>query len=508
MAMNPDGTWVPDHGMEPLEPQGADMSDQNLVPPAVIDPAAQVSPPTAASQDTFAVQDTLVAPAGPAYFEAPDPSARVVGPPAPEAFATASPINFEPPFVSPAHEASSPYTNAGATYPSAPYPGVTGSPGYHAVPEPSYDAAPTTSGRPGAGKLIAACVAGGLFAGALGGAGAYAIADHRQQSSSTVAGGSVLPQTNADLSSRPSGSIASVAAAVLPTVVQIEERNAQGGGTGSGFVVRQDGYILTNNHVVAGAADGAGTLTVTFQDGTTKSATIVGRDLSYDLAVVKVDGTGLKTATLGNSSGVVVGDSSIAIGSPLGLEGTVTSGIVSALNRPVTAGGSGESSYISAIQTDAAINPGNSGGPLVDAQGKVIGVNSAIASLGQGQAGGQSGSIGLGFAIPVNQAKRVADEIIATGHATHPIIGVSVDMRYAGPGAQITEITPNGPAAKAGIKPGDVITKVDGHAVANATEMIVAVRSHAPGETVSVTVGSGGSARDVQLTLGSDAANG
>ena len=272
--------------------------------------------------------------------------------------------------------------------------------------------------------------------------------------------------------------------------------------------MRQDGYILTNNHVVAGAADGAGTLTVTFQDGTTKSATIVGRDLSYDLAVVKVEGTGLKTATLGNSSGVVVGDSSIAIGSPLGLEGTVTSGIVSALNRPVTAGGSGESSYISAIQTDAAINPGNSGGPLVDAQGKVIGVNSAIASLGQGQAGGQSGSIGLGFAIPVNQAKRVADEIIATGHATHPIIGVSVDMRFAGQGAQISEVTPNGPAAKAGIKPGDVITKVDGHTVANATEMIVAVRSHAPGETVTVTVGSGGSARDVQLTLGSDAANG
>jgi putative serine protease PepD len=290
--------------------------------------------------------------------------------------------------------------------------------------------------------------------------------------------------------------------------VQIEERNAQGGGTGSGFVVRPDGYIVTNNHVVSGAADGAGTLSVTFQDGTQKSATIVGRDLSYDLAVIKVDATGLKTATLGNSTGVVVGDSSIAIGSPLGLEGTVTSGIVSALNRPVTAGGSGESSYISAIQTDAAINPGNSGGPLVDAQGKVIGVNSAIASLGQGQAGGQSGSIGLGFAIPINQAKRVADEIIATGSATHPIIGVSVDMTYAGSGAQITEVTPNGPAAAAGLKPGDVITKVDGQAVANATEMIVAVRSRAPGETVSLTVGSGGNAREVRLTLGSDSTTG
>jgi putative serine protease PepD len=249
-------------------------------------------------------------------------------------------------------------------------------------------------------------------------------------------------------------------------------------------------------------------LTVTFQDGSTKPATIVGRDLSYDLAVVKVDATGLTTSTLGNSAGVVVGDSAIAVGSPLGLEGTVTSGIVSALNRPVTAGGSGESSYISAIQTDAAINPGNSGGPLVDAQGKVIGVNSAIASLGQSQSGGQSGSIGLGFAIPVNQAKRVADEIIATGHATHPIIGVSVDMNSAAPGAQITEISPGGPADKAGIKAGSVISKVDGNPVANATEMIVAVRAHAPGDTVTLTVTEGSSTKDVRITLGSDSSTG
>ena len=291
-------------------------------------------------------------------------------------------------------------------------------------------------------------------------------------------------------------------------MVQIEERDSQGGGTGSGFVIRQDGYILTNNHVISGAANGAGTLTVTFQDGTTKPATVVGRDLSYDLAVVKVDASGLKTATLGNSAGVVVGDTTIAIGSPLGLEGTVTSGIVSALSRPVTAGGSGESSYISAIQTDAAINPGNSGGPLVDAQGKVIGVNSAIASLGQGQTGGQTGSIGLGFAIPVNQAKRVAEEIISTGHATHPIIGVSVDMNFAGAGAQVSQVTPTGPAATAGLKSGDVITKVDGKAVGNATEMIVAVRAHAPGDTVTLTVVSGSTTKDVPLTLGSDSSTG
>ena len=500
MVMNPDGTWVPDHGLEPPESQGETMPDESFVPPVAGNNGPPLMPPT------YGSQDTLVEPAAPGYFAAPDPAARVVGPPAPEAVTTASPISFEPPFVSPEHQASSPYV--GASYASSPYPGVTGSAGYQAAPEAVYDVPATSTGRTGAGKLVAVCVASGLLAGALGGAGAFALADQRQQSSSTISGGAVLPQTNADLSARPSGSIASVAAAVLPTVVQIEERNAQGGGTGSGFVVRPDGYIVTNNHVVSGAADGAGTLSVTFQDGTQKSATIVGRDLSYDLAVIKVDATGLKTATLGNSTGVVVGDSSIAIGSPLGLEGTVTSGIVSALNRPVTAGGSGESSYISAIQTDAAINPGNSGGPLVDAQGKVIGVNSAIASLGQGQAGGQSGSIGLGFAIPINQAKRVADEIIATGSATHPIIGVSVDMTYAGSGAQITEVTPNGPAAAAGLKPGDVITKVDGQAVANATEMIVAVRSRAPGETVSLTATSGGNSREVRLTLGSDSTTG
>ena len=501
------------------------MTDESFAPPGASPIAAPLMPPS------MNAHETAVDAGGPNYFAAPNPADRVVGPAAPVSSLPASPISYEPPFVSPEHQASSPYTGssspyaaapyAAAPYPSTPYPGVSGSAGYGSagyggagdgthgygsttMGQPDVDLPATTSPR--ASKLVAVAVASGLLAGALGGVGAYALADHRQ-SSSTIAGSSVLPQSNADLSARPSGSIAAVAAAVLPTVVQIEERNSQGGGTGSGFVIRQDGYILTNNHVVAGAADGAGTLTVTFQDGTTKPATIVGRDLSYDLAVVKVDATGLTTSTLGNSSGVVVGDSAIAVGSPLGLEGTVTSGIVSALNRPVTAGGSGESSYISAIQTDAAINPGNSGGPLVDAQGKVIGVNSAIASLGQGQSGGQTGSIGLGFAIPVNQAKRVADEIIATGHATHPIIGVSVDMN-SGPGAQVTEISPGGPADKAGIKAGSVITKVDGNAVANATEMIVAVRAHAPGDTVTLTLTEGSSTKDVRITLGSDAPTG
>ena len=480
MTSYPDGTPAAGHGSQPDQPQGEAMSDESYRP------------------------------AG--HLAAPDPSARVVGPPAPVSSPVSSPVSYEPPFDESTQQAP---TVPPTSPPSAWYPGYESMPAEGAYPgrigvgesTPSHLAQDSAPQRTGAGKLVALAIASGLLAGAVGGAGAYAIADHRG-SLGTVAGSTVLPQTNADLSARPSGSIASVAAAVLPTVVQIEERDSQGGGTGSGFVIRQDGYILTNNHVIAGAADGQGTLTVTFQDGTTKPATVVGRDLSYDLAVIKVDATGLKTATLGNSSGIVVGDTTIAIGSPLGLEGTVTSGIISALNRPVTAGGSGESSYISAIQTDAAINPGNSGGPLVDAQGKVIGVNSAIASLGQNQSGGQTGSIGLGFAIPVNQAKRVAEEIIATGHATHPIIGVSVDMNFTGAGAQISQLTANGPAAAAGLKPGDVITKVDGKVVANATEMIVAVRAHAPGDTVTLTVTSGSGTKDVPLTLGSDSSTG
>jgi putative serine protease PepD len=357
--------------------------------------------------------------------------------------------------------------------------------------------------KSGAGKVVAIAVASGLLAGAVGGVGAYAIAERADGSPAYTSAGSVLPQTDAELSSRPEGSIAAVAAAVLPTVVQIEEQGQGGGGTGSGFVIREDGYILTNNHVVEGAANG-GSLTVRFQDGTSVPATIVGRDSSYDLAVIKVDKTGLPTATLGNSDGIVVGDATIAVGSPLGLEGTVTSGIVSALNRPVTAGGSGESSFINAIQTDAAINPGNSGGPLLDAEGKVIGVNSAIASLGASE-GAQSGSIGLGFSIPINQAKRVADEIIQTGKSSHPIIGVSVNTQYTGEGAQIGEVTADGPAAAAGLKSGDIIVKVGDRQVSDSTELIVAIRTYAPGDTITLTLQDG---KTVEVTLGSDSSVG
>ncbi len=452
--------------------------------------------------ESTAAPTSGAAPGGAVDFPAPDPASRVPGPPSPVLAATgpspAGPAYDDPRYDTLGYDAPGFDTPAyGPTEygaPTAP-PAQSGDLGRDGAPR-----------RAGAGRIVALAVVCGLLAGAVGGVGAYLVAD-RMASTSLTSPGTTLPQSDAALSARPDGSIAAVAAAVLPTVVQIEERTGSGGGTGSGFVLRSDGYILTNNHVVAGAV-GGGTLTVRFQDGTTKPAKIVGRDTSYDLAVVKVDATGLTASTLGNSDGVVVGDTAIAIGSPLGLEGTVTSGIISSLNRPVTAGGSGESSFINAIQTDAAINPGNSGGPLVDAQGRVIGVNSAIASLGQSAAGEQSGSIGLGFAIPINQAKRVAEEIISTGRSSHPVIGVSVDLTYSGPGAQVKTVTPGGPSDQAGIKAGDIILKVNGRAVADSTEMIVAIRSYTPGETITLTLKDGTGTRDVQLTLGSDTSTG
>ena len=444
------------------------------------------------------------APAGPADAQdtavlRPDAPTQVVAPEPTRAYPAPDPATVLPGGIPPVHPAP------GATVPPLTDAWVTAGPVYAAPPAYGADTpAPEPTPRrrgPGAGSVVALAVASGLLAGAVGGVGAYAVAEHRS-STTLTSPGTTLPQSDADLSARPANSVAAVAAAVLPTVVQITERDATGGGgTGSGFVLRQDGYILTNNHVVDGAADG-GSLTVTFKDGSTKAASIVGRDTSYDLAVIKVNATGLAVSTLGNSDGVVVGDSAIAIGSPLGLEGTVTSGIISALNRPVTAGGSGESSFISAIQTDAAINPGNSGGPLVDSRGQVIGVNSAIASLGA-SAGQQSGSIGLGFAIPINQAKRVAEEIISTGVSTHPVIGVSLDPQYTGPGGRIAEVTPGGPADKAGLKAGDVLVSVDGRQAADSTELVVAIRAHVPGDTVTIGVKDGSSTRDVKLTLGS-----
>lgn len=305
---------------------------------------------------------------------------------------------------------------------------------------------------------------------------------------------------------RPPGSVADIAQRVLPSVVSISARSSNGGGTGTGFVIDSNGYILTNNHVISDAAVDGGEIEVQLNDGTTLQASIVGRDSSYDLAVLKVSRAGLTALTFGNSDQVAVGDSVIAIGSPLGLSGTVTLGIVSAKDRAVTAGESqGDSSFINAIQTDAAINPGNSGGPLVNSAGAVIGVNSAIATLGSSVLSSQAGSIGLGFAIPINQARKTAEQLIKNGKATYPVIGVSVDMQHAGDGAKIADtsnaILPGGPASKAGLRAGDLITTFDGRTITTPEELIVAIRSKNVGDRVEIEYIRSGKTFTTSLTL-------
>jgi putative serine protease PepD len=329
--------------------------------------------------------------------------------------------------------------------------------------------------------------------------------------------GSIVGRTSATLDTRTNlvstqstierkpDSIAGIAARVSPSVVSIEVSRGNSGGTGSGFFLDSTGHILTNNHVISLAARAGALINVKLANGKNYEAKLVGRDIPYDLAVIKINVTDAPALQLGNSDEVQVGDGVIAIGSPLGLTGTVTSGIISAKNRPVTSGsGTKESSFINAIQTDAAINPGNSGGPLVDLSGAVVGINSAIATTGSGF-GGQSGSIGLGFAIPINQARKTADQLIKNGSSTYPIMGVSLDLRYSGVGAKIPEeagsVTPNGPAARAGIKPGDVIIEIAGKAVDTADEAIIKVRSLNVGDKVKIKFKREGVTKEVSLVL-------
>ena len=294
-----------------------------------------------------------------------------------------------------------------------------------------------------------------------------------------------------------------ISALVTPTVVSISVTSTEGSGTGSGSIYKSTAstsYIITNNHVIESAVT-TGTIKVEFTNGDQVAATIVGRDPMYDLAVLAIKTGNLPTIAVGDSSKVSVGDPVLAIGSPLGLASTVTSGIISALNRPVTTGDIGSQSYVNAIQTDAAINPGNSGGALVDAQGRIIGVNSAIATL---SSGGTSGSIGLGFSIPINEAKRVIEEIIATGKSTRPVLGVFFDTEFTGIGARILRLSPGEGAEKAGIPAGSVIRTIDGVKIPDEIAAIVKIRSYAPGTTITVVVdlpNSGGS-KSFKVTLG------
>ena len=313
-----------------------------------------------------------------------------------------------------------------------------------------------------------------------------------------------LVSTNSTIERKPN-SIAGIAARVSPSVVSIEVSKGNSGGSGSGFFLDNTGHILTNNHVISLVATAGASMRVQLANGKTYDAKLIGRDVAYDLAVIKIKVTDAPALQLGDSDAVQVGDGVIAIGSPLGLTGTVTSGIISAKNRPVTSGsGTRESSFINAIQTDAAINPGNSGGPLVNLSGAVIGINSAIATTGSGF-GGQSGSIGLGFAIPINQARKTADQLIKNGSSTYPIMGVSLDIRYNGVGAKIPSeagsVSPNGPADRAGIKPGDVIIEIAGKTVNTADEAIIRVRSLNVGDKIKVKFKREGVTKEVSLVL-------
>lgn len=397
-----------------------------------------------------------------------------------------------------------PYPYPDQSYPvsTATYPPLGAGADLPPAPPPGYPSAPAPKKAPGAAGAIAGVLVGAavvaLVAGAVGGAVGYTVARETLPGDAVAVAAAGASGAAGDVPALVAGSVAEIASQVQPSVVQLIVAGEQGEGSGSGFVISRDGYIITNNHV-AGVAGPGGDIEVQFADGSKADGKFIGGSPGYDVAVVKVDRRGLDRVAIGSSSDLKVGESVIAVGSPLGLAGTVTTGIVSALNRPVTAGGEGETSFINAIQTDAAINPGNSGGPLLNANGEVIGVNSAIASMGA--MGGQVGSIGLGFAIPIDVAKRIADEIIATGKSTTPIIGVQLDMEFTGDGARIAEITPGGPADEAGLEAGDTIIAVNDRPLVDGTELVVTVRSQNPGDTVSLTVERGGQTLTIPVTL-------
>ena len=358
--------------------------------------------------------------------------------------------------------------------------------------------------RSRAGALTVGALAIAVVSAGVGGGVATLMQPDHQAPTPTVAG--AAPSVPA--ASVPVGSVEQVAAKVVPSVVKLETDMGRQSEEGSGIILTSDGLILTNNHVVEAAKDASnGTkTTVTFSDGRTASFTVVGTDPSSDIAVVRADGvSGLTPITLGSSANLRVGQNVVAVGSPLGLEGTVTTGIISALNRPVAAGGdaANQNTVLDAIQTDAAINPGNSGGALVNMNGELIGSNSAIATLGSGSMGPQSGSIGLGFAIPIDQAKRIADELIQTGKASHASLGVQVSNDTSVQGAKIVEVTGGGAAAAAGLPNGVVVTKVDDRVIGSADALVAAVRSKAPGDKITLTyLDASGKPQTLQVTLG------
>lgn len=512
---------TPAHGTATGTAPQAPVTPATGTPHAPVPPpsASSVSPPPGAVPDpAFADAPPPVAPAGqgqhpaaavPAYDTAPHTAS------APAVPASATPAAHAA--AAPGVPAPDPWAGSAAQAPGA-EPGADPWGRYDpwaAAAVQHHDAADRAPGRrrrPAAKVLVGGALLIALVSGGIGGA----VGAHLERNGGV--GTVELPQAGPEAAERDPDSVAGIAARALPSVVTLHVSGGEAAGTGTGFVLDDRGHILTNNHVVEPAGSG-GEITVTFNSGDTAEATVVGRDGGYDLAVVRVKGvTGLTPMPLGNSDNVRVGDPVVAIGAPFDLAGTVTSGIISAKERPITAGGeegdASDVSYVDALQTDAPINPGNSGGPLLDARGRAIGINSAIRSADSGGAesdGGQAGSIGLGFAIPINQGKRVAEELINTGRATHPVIGITLDMSYTGDGARVSAkdgdggpaVTRGGPGAKAGIKPGDVITAVDGQRVHSGEELIVKTRAHRPGDRLELTLERDGKETKVSLVLGS-----
>ena len=407
---------------------------------------------------------------------------------------------------------SSPYAPAPPPAPSQAEHTHIGGFGFDSRPKPERRPSSRPSGGVVAGILAAALLVGGL-SGLVGAAGYNAVDDLVGNDSPTTSSQSTTSSSVVDRKdvAPAANSVEDVAASVLPSVVKINVQGAQGEGSGSGIVISSDGEILTNNHVVAVAGQ-EGQLSVSFNDGSAKRATVVGTDPLTDLAVIKAQGvSGLRPATIAKSD-VEVGENVVAIGSPFGLEATVTSGIVSALNRPVSVGDSdtGQSAQDTtypAIQTDAAINPGNSGGPLVDLNGDVVGINSSIRTASSGLDSSPGGSIGLGFAIPVNKVWPVVQQLRQGETPTHARMGVSVTDAENGllSGAGISEVNPGSAAARAGLKRGEVITKVDDEIITGSESLVATVRGYRPGDTVKLTVVTGGDrTRTVKVTLDSD----
>ena len=406
-----------------------------------------------------------------------------------------------------------------SSYHDYPAPGTTPMPVEHVgtggvlPPAPVGPAHASPRGARPSGWMWPAIAVLALVLGLAGGV-AGSVVYHRTSDSDASDGGSGagLASTGVQTAAPIKGdtsSVAAVAQELLPSTVQIsaEYEGEANGATGSGFVLDQAGHVVTNNHVVEQAAEDDGPIQVVDQDGNRFDATVVGRSPVYDLAVLLCEEVkDMKPAALGESRALHVGDPVVAIGSPLGLSSTVTAGIVSALQRPVTTGdASSESSYINAVQTDAAINPGNSGGPLVNLLGQVVGVNSAIATTGGTTGGDQAGNIGVGFAIPIEQVKITADQILRTGEARYPVIGAKVQTgQRDGSGAEIDTVLDGTPADDAGLEEGDVVVALEGQRVTDGIALIVSIRSHQPGETLTFTVVRDGDEKDIKVTLDSE----